>query len=163
MQKCSKCGETKPLTQFHKDKQNKLGHSYRCKTCAIKHVAKWQTDNPERKRANSRKWVANNYESHKEGNKRFLEKNPDYNKHYKLKRRALEKENMSFVITDKEYRKIYESPCFYCGATERIEADHIIPVSRGGATSVGNLISACRSCNAQKSNMFITEWRYRKY
>lgn len=31
--KCSKCGETKPLSHFHKHKQSKDGHKGRCKLC----------------------------------------------------------------------------------------------------------------------------------
>lgn len=161
MHKCSNCGETKPLTDFHKDNKNKTGYSYRCKICAIKHVSQWQKDNAHKKRANSRRWVANNKDTHRANNKKWFAKNPDYIKTYKLKRRATEKLNGVYYISDKEYKKIYSSPCFYCGSTERIEADHIIPVSRGGNTSIGNLISCCRSCNAKKSNMLITEWRYR--
>lgn len=161
MQKCSKCGEVKPLTDFHKDKANKLGHSYRCKLCAIAHVGQWQKDNPEKKRANSRNWVANNKDAHRKNNKQWAINNPDYNKTYKLKRRASEKSNGVYFISDKEYKRIYSSSCFYCGSTQRIEADHIIPVSRGGNTSIGNLVPACRSCNAKKSNRFIMEWRIR--
>ena len=40
--------------------------------------------------------------------------------------------------------------CAECGATEYLEFDHIIPWSRGGATSVGNLQLLCRRCNLAK-------------
>ena len=35
---------------------------------------------------------------------------------------------------------------------DEIEFDHIIPVSRGGPTSVANLRLLCRACNRKKSN-----------
>lgn len=42
--------------------------------------------------------------------------------------------------------------CAYClsyGDT----VDHIVPKSRGGDSSYGNLITCCRSCNSKKANM----------
>lgn len=46
--------------------------------------------------------------------------------------------------------------CQYCGRTPPdivLEVDHIIPVSKGGDNSEGNLITSCRDCNRGKSNV----------
>jgi len=42
--------------------------------------------------------------------------------------------------------------CVNCGRGESLEYDHIIPLSRGGATSVNNLQLLCRPCNRSKGN-----------
>ncbi len=42
--------------------------------------------------------------------------------------------------------------CVICGATEYLEFDHNIPLSKGGATSVENLQILCRKCNSEKSD-----------
>jgi len=42
--------------------------------------------------------------------------------------------------------------CVMCGAREYIEFDHIIPRSKGGATTVANLQILCRRCNSEKSD-----------
>ena len=40
--------------------------------------------------------------------------------------------------------------CRYCGSTEKLVLDHLLPVARGGDDSIENLITACKSCNAKK-------------
>lgn len=42
--------------------------------------------------------------------------------------------------------------CLYCGATERLTIDHVLPRSRGGENSWENLATACISCNNKKGN-----------
>jgi 5-methylcytosine-specific restriction endonuclease McrA len=42
--------------------------------------------------------------------------------------------------------------CLYCGATENLTLDHILPSSRGGDDSWENLCSCCGSCNVKKGN-----------
>ena len=42
--------------------------------------------------------------------------------------------------------------CVQCHATDYLEFDHIIPRSRGGADTVGNIQILCRRCNLAKSN-----------
>ena len=41
--------------------------------------------------------------------------------------------------------------CRYCGATDDLTGDHVVPVSRGGTTADG-IIVACRSCNSSRGN-----------
>ena len=42
--------------------------------------------------------------------------------------------------------------CVQCGAMSYLEYDHIIPHSKGGANTVGNVQLLCRQCNLQKGD-----------
>ncbi len=49
--------------------------------------------------------------------------------------------------------------CAYCGVRAKLTLDHVVPVSRGGQHSIGNILPACGGCNSRKRARFITEWR----
>lgn len=58
------------------------------------------------------------------------------------------------VLSDAERQELLERDgwaCVYCGATDELEIDHIIPFSRGGACSVDNFQVLCGPCNRSKS------------
>lgn len=53
--------------------------------------------------------------------------------------------------------------CAYCGADDRaLQKDCVQPLSRGGRYTLDNIVPACRSCNASKSNSEVTGWMRRK-
>jgi len=43
-----------------------------------------------------------------------------------------------------------EFTCQYCGSTEELTFDHVIPRSQGGRTSWTNITAACAPCNLRK-------------
>lgn len=42
--------------------------------------------------------------------------------------------------------------CAVCGSSEKLEYDHIIPVSKGGSNTARNIQLLCEKCNRQKGN-----------
>jgi 5-methylcytosine-specific restriction endonuclease McrA len=53
--------------------------------------------------------------------------------------------------------------CAYCGTIGvPLQRDCVLPLSRGGRYTVENIVPACRSCNASKSNDEVTGWMRRK-
>ena len=53
--------------------------------------------------------------------------------------------------------------CAYCGKTDNaLQKDCVLPISRGGRYTLANVVPACRSCNASKSNEEVTHWMRRK-
>ena len=42
--------------------------------------------------------------------------------------------------------------CQYCGARSNLTVDHVIPRSKGGASSWDNIVASCAPCNLRKGN-----------
>ena len=68
--------------------------------------------------------------------------------------------------TAAEFRSVialYGGLCAYCGQPPRegyrLEADHAMPLSRGGTNSIENILPACHSCNTSKSDRTSEEFR----
>ena len=122
---------------------------------------KYTEKNKEKRRATSKKWAVENPEKHKANLKKHRNNNPDYQLNYQRanrdkmadnasRRRAQKKGNGTFTISKKFMRNLYNSPCLFCGASEEIEADHLIPIVKGGRHSEGNLQPLCKACNNEK-------------
>ena len=45
-----------------------------------------------------------------------------------------------------------EGRCARCGSRDRLEYDHMVPVDRGGGSTVRNVELLCETCNRSKSN-----------
>jgi hypothetical protein len=78
-----------------------------------------------------------------------------------IARKVLEKHNRIQVVSQSATRAIPQSMkaavwqrdqgrCVQCGESRSLEFDHIIPFSKGGATSEANLQLLCRDCNLKK-------------
>ena len=57
-------------------------------------------------------------------------------------------------FTAEEFEALCESygnKCLACGDTEaELEADHVVPLTRGGSDDLGNIQPLCGSCNKKK-------------
>lgn len=62
----------------------------------------------------------------------------------------------------RELIRAYGSKCAYCGTVVWTPfMEHILPVSRGGGTTMANVVPACCRCNTRKRNMLIGELRHK--
>jgi 5-methylcytosine-specific restriction endonuclease McrA len=48
--------------------------------------------------------------------------------------------------------------CVYCGSSEDLTIDHVVPQCKGGKTDSSNCVAACRSCNLAKGSMQVDEF-----
>jgi 5-methylcytosine-specific restriction protein A len=58
-------------------------------------------------------------------------------------------------------RRIADGVCHYCRrAVGRVHLtmDHIVPMGRGGRSTRGNVVPACKDCNTRKRSSLPVEW-----
>lgn len=48
-----------------------------------------------------------------------------------------------------------QKSCVFCGATERLSVDHIIPLVKGGRNNLSNMQILCISCNSKKGSKIL--------
>lgn len=170
---CNKCGQLKSLEEWAKKSSTKNGLDYCCKLCrnatgrASYHKNRDQISirrksNFEQKAKNAvitKKWYKANPEKAKKLWSDWAKNNPDKTAKKNGVRRSRLRNAMTYLITDKQIKALRAGPCFYCGSSIAIALDHVIPISRGGNHSIGNLVSACKPCNSSKRDKFITEWK----
>ncbi|MCW2831659.1 MAG: endonuclease [Aeromicrobium sp.] len=72
--------------------------------------------------------------------------------------------NVDHDLTDLQWAALVSAwgGCAYCGASDGLQKDCMLPISRGGRYTLGNVVPACRSCNASKCNIEVTTWMRRK-
>lgn len=57
-------------------------------------------------------------------------------------------------------RKRAKGVCHYCGksfAPAELTMDHLVPLVRGGRSTKGNLVPACKDCNSAKKHKLAFE------
>lgn len=57
-------------------------------------------------------------------------------------------------------RKRATGICHYCGnkfPPQDLTMDHLVPLARGGRSTKGNLVPACKACNTNKRHQLVFE------
>ena len=166
---CTKCGESKPLDEYHKQKSARDGRQARCKECAIRGVAEWYTANRDRaleKMAEYRarpEVKARRAEYHAEHWAEYYGRNRDKriaqsteyheaNPHvrwvadYRIRAKRYGFAPVVETFTKDELIERHCDKCYLCGG-DWDQLEHVKPVSRGGAHSLENCRPACEPCN----------------
>ena len=58
-------------------------------------------------------------------------------------------------------RRLAKGLCYYCGCStppKELTMDHIVPIARGGKSTKGNVVPACKECNTAKKQLLPMEW-----
>lgn len=58
-------------------------------------------------------------------------------------------------------RRLAKGICHYCRCptpADQLTMDHIVPIARGGRSTKGNVVTACKSCNNAKKQLLPMEW-----
>jgi len=174
---CRKCKKWKQKTFFHKDSTRGDGFSPICKKCLMKTTP----DNPGRAIrckmkqkgyswcSGCKKWLPN--EKVKQGKCRY-HRNKYAREHYhksekfrQSRRNRAAQYRRDVAPIPKEGLVILEEKfkgrCVYCGKPATTY-DHIVPVSKGGQTTPGNIVPACNFCNSSKKTKDVIQWLDKK-
>ena len=123
MRRCARCNESKPLEEFHRNLKATSGYRSECRECRAERRANPVTRS---KQAISRI--------------KHRIKSCDIDD-------SLNSMDVIWVLSD--------SACDYCGAELEYAdttLDHVIPVSRQGPNTFGNIVCACSRCNSSKGD-----------
>lgn len=179
MKTCTKCGETKALDEFHRDKRASDGLKAHCKACGCAYARNWNAANKDRKAEARRAWYeanradviayqANYYAQNRDADiarrRRYAvahladEHMRKAAHRYRKRARSLGLAVTVEPFTHSDLIATYGDSCFYCetGAFEHL--DHFIPVKLGGPHTLANVRPSCAACNLAKSDLDPDEW-----
>lgn len=129
--------------------------SKRCRNCLDKRKIKqhkYYLEHKKKIQAGQKRSIQKNRQKYLDIKKRHYQSHKDKSLQYAHEYRA-RKLGVGGKYTQKEWKELLNycgNKCLKCGATTRLEADHVIPISIGGDNSIDNIQPLCRYCNAQK-------------
>jgi hypothetical protein len=159
MKLCTKCGECKDLSLFHKDKTHADGYRSFCKACVGLYMRKNYEKNKDKIKAKVYAWIENNRERHNEKCKRWVKNNRASVNARTARRYASKTQATPAWLTPDDHWMIQEAYALAKLRTQMLgghwEVDHIVPLR--GRTAMGlhvpwNLQVIRRSENRRKSN-----------
>jgi hypothetical protein len=172
---CVVCKCEKAFSEFYKKKGGKHGLQPKCKKCQDEYtknliaitpgykekarawVKKSNAKNPERTKAlmkiRDARYHASSKDKMRERNKKYRDTHPGFTAAANSKRRT-RKSNAGGHFNQTQFRDLcarHGNRCLCCGRSDvKLEADHVMPVSRGGSSDILNVQPLCRTCNGRK-------------
>jgi len=119
---------------------------------------RYRATHPERVAAKNRRWCQANPEKAAAYAKQWAQEHPEKRAATQQRRRA---RKLGATIAPFDESQVYERDglqCVYCGSTDDLTLDHIVPLAGGGAHSIDNLTVACQSCNGSKGVKSLVTW-----
>ncbi|MFH0908899.1 MAG: HNH endonuclease [bacterium] len=175
LKRCTKCKTWRPTNEYHKETSRGDGLSTVCKACRIRKGR--GPSRPERiaKQQNGLAWCRDCSDwhpvsamcrggqcrqHHNESIRKKYATNENYRKWVKQVVHSRKRKVRPIPVEAMKYlEESFDGKCAYCGKPASTY-DHIVPVSKGGQTTPGNIVPACASCNSSKNNKDVVEWRH---
>lgn len=177
MKTCSSCGQTRPLTEFHRDSRSADGRRGQCKPCRLASVKDWyEATRPERKRVRDTAHAVNPERRRALDRERYQrdrdKRLPAASQQARARRAALVSRPRDIGITREALRERDGDACFYCAKTlsfttvghgghphDQATVEHLTRIADGGADTWGNVVLACWECNIARGKRPWAAWR----
>lgn len=145
---CGKCGLFPPV--------DKKSMCLNCSNAEKLRLREYKSRNREKLREDYTKYIRENRQKENARKRKWAKQNPE--KVIAARKRGHYRRDMLERFTEKEFTAeewkqcldSYGGRCLWCGTTERITIDHVVPLSKGGSNRLENLQPLCVSCNSKK-------------
>jgi 5-methylcytosine-specific restriction endonuclease McrA len=162
---CKKCEgfKTADPSQFYRWKGSLDGLADWCKNCRQAH----DYNTKDLISARLKDWYRNKggkalvAERHKIWKSKNRVRHLELSRQYANRRRARMYSVLETLTTQEWLDRLaeYNYHCAYClKPFEKLEIEHMHPISRGGEHTLENVVPACRSCNGRKHSMNLLEF-----
>lgn len=136
-----------------------------CKAAKRDYEKAWNTANPEKVAKKRKTWKDKNHEKVSTYMKDYFQNNPEMVRNAARKRRALALSNGHEPYTEAQVLDAYGTDCHICNKPVDLSAprstkqvgwenglhfDHLLPLSKGGSDSIGNVRPSHGVCNLRK-------------
>jgi len=166
---CKQCKKEYLKEWYSKNNDRVVDYRIKNKEKTTKRNKEDWDKNKELRKINTKKWREENKEHLVEYRKNNRERDNAAvrrNYHFNNGKLAL-REKRAFLktipndLTKKDWQECviyFNNKCAYCGSSENLEREHVIPTSLKGTTTKANIVIACRCCNGSKSNYNFIDW-----
>lgn len=173
MKRCSRCKKNKPIKAFHKCTSQKSGRQSFCIPCKAEYGQMPNQKAAKAKQARS----TNGKQNHQRACRKYntspkgLIAYARYNKspkgqatklhHVRLRQTRCKNATHDPVALKEFYFELRTRKtitCFWCDnpvPKRKRHGDHVVPLSKGGAHCISNLVPACSNCNIRRGTYYV--------
>lgn len=183
---CPKCNDDLPEDSFGIDNKRPNGRQLWCRQCKAEYrksdkfkatKQKWLDNNKDRMTEYKQLYYDLHSDSIKSRAANYRATNPELVKEYKNKWYKTDQGRLSILLKTKRRQSTlnslpsdltqaqwlstleeFDNSCGYCGNTEKLHQEHVIPISKDGPYTKWNIIPGCQSCNSSKSDKDMLDW-----
>lgn len=167
---CRKCGIQKPAQDFDVNIRVPSGYFSTCRECRRATARDWKARNKDRIRKyeeeNREHLTQLRYAWQRRNRERYLamRRMRSYTpkeRLYNLLKVQSRRVSKNGTVTPEQIAGLRErqKKCYYCKrvftSTRPPTIDHVIPLNKGGAHDISNIVLACKSCNSSKSDRLL--------
>jgi 5-methylcytosine-specific restriction endonuclease McrA len=156
MKVCTKCNREQDDSCFYRESSSSGALRARCINCLKSHNRQYYIENADKIKLNSRKWYRENQERALAKARKWQSENLKVISQIKRRSRLKRKEKLILAgsYTQQEWNTLVEKYggfCLRCFKKDvPLAADHVVPVSKGGANTIDNIQPLCGPCNSRK-------------